>query len=231
MGIGVEFLNVLSWFLVAQSLQEIDDVTMTEVEPSPRFWHHTFSHKERVLMRGGSTQYFESEKNKLATTLNQYNLIEDKWQQKKTKGVPHPGLTQTACVCVNDVLYLYGSDDRKVLSQLDLEKFVWSQLWNTSENDDGTTPMIKASAGMAYFANGHLAVFGGYACPSGPFQPGSSFKPNPFEKKKGWTNEFHIFHINKSKKLGFTDTSLCYIFFYRVLVVSTHQRNQTPCMC
>ena len=151
-------------------------------------------------MWGGSTQ---SEKNQLATTLNQFDIMDEKWQQKETKGIPHPGLTRIACAChyVNGtgVLYIFGSDDRKVLSQLDLEKFEWSQLWSTSKNDDGSTPMIKTSAGMAYFAKGHLAVFGGYACPSGPRQPGSDFRPNGFEKGMGWTNEFHIFHISEGK--------------------------------
>ena len=193
---------------------EICDITMKEVEPSPRFWHLTFAYKGKVFMWGGSTQ---SEKNQLATTLNQFDIMDEKWQQKEAKGIPHPGLTQIACAChcVNGVLYTYGSDDRKVLSQLDLEKFEWSQLWSTLENDDGSTPMIKASAGMAYFAKGHLAVFGGYACPSGPHQPESDFRPNRFEKGKGWTNEFHIFHISEGKNLAnLANISLYYTMFY-----------------
>ena len=207
-------------FLVSQTL------TMTEVEPSPRFWHHTFSYKGNIFIRGGSTSNFsESEKNQLVTKVHQFNFIDKKWQQKKTKGVPHPGLTQTACVCVNGVLYTYGSGDRKVLSQLDIEELVWSQLWSTSESDDGSTPMIKASAGMAYFANGHLAVFGGYACPSGPLQPGSTFVPNPFEKDKGWTNEFHIFHIRKGKYFGLAHTSL---YYYALQNAGSLQSSMEP---
>ena len=172
-----------------------------EDEPTPRFWHQAFSHEGQVYVRGGMADKFNSDQNTLTTTLKHFDPVHETWQGMiKTEGVPHPGLTQVARVCVDDILYMYGSHERKVLSQLDLQKFVWSQLWDTVEKDDGKTPMVKAAAGMVHFSGGHLALFGGYASPSGPLQPGSECTPNPYETNKGWTNEFHLFNISKSKK-------------------------------
>ena len=123
-------------------------------------------------------------------------------QQRKygSRSIPmDPELTQVACVCVGDLLYLYGSD-RKLLSQLDLRAFLWSELWATTDLDNGETPMIKDACGMVYFADGHLGVFGGYAHPSGPLQPGSKFILNTYgDENEGWTNEFHLFNIKTSK--------------------------------
>ena len=68
-----------------------------------------------------------------------------------------------------------------MLSRINLQTLVWSQLWETAERDDGKTPMIKAAAGMVPFSGGHLALFAGYAFPSGPLQPGSDWTPNPYK--------------------------------------------------
>ena len=175
-----------------------------EDEPTPRFWHQAFLHNEQVYIRGGQTDDLESQRNTLETTLKRFDPVREVWRARvKTEGIPHPGLTQVACVCIDGTLYLYGTHERKVLSQLNLQTMVWSQLWETAERDDGKTPMIKAAAGMVPFSGGHLALFAGYAFPSDlqnlQLQPGSVWTPNPYETSKGWTNEFHLFNISKSK--------------------------------
>lgn len=204
-----------------------------EDEPTPRFWHQAFLHNEEVYVRGGQTDDFESERDTLETTLKHFDPIREVWQGIKTEGIPHPGLTQVAMVCVGGILYLYGTHERKVLSQLNLETLVWSQLWDTLEKDDGKTPMIKAAAGMVPFSGGHLALFAGYACrPSGPVQPGSEWTPNPYEKSKGWTNEFHLFNICKSKRQRLCD-SLRFninILICRNVGNSYFQRDKTTSM-
>lgn len=171
---------------------------MSNKEPSPRFWHLTFSYNNHVYLRGGRTSDFESKESEVASNISCFDSVSERWKEIKTEGTPHPGLTQAACVCVDGILYVYGSPNKKILSQLNMETFVWSQLWESLEKDDGKSPMVKTSAGMAYFCDGHLGVFGGYACPSGPFQPGSECRPNSFDKSRGWTNEFHLFKIHKS---------------------------------
>ena len=102
---------------------------------------------------------------------------------------------------IGDISYMYGSDE-KVLSQLDMKTFVWSQLWTASETDDGESPMAKDACGLAYFGDDHLALFGGFATPRGPLQPGSAFIPCRFsDGGGGWTNEFHIFNIKLSESV------------------------------
>ena len=169
-------------------------------EPTPRFWHHEFLHSGQIYVRGGRTSHFRSQHSQLAATIEQFEPTNEVWQQIPTEGTPHPGLTQAACVCVGDLLYVYGSD-RKVLSQLDMRAFLWSELWATTELDSGETPMIKDACGIVYFADGYLGVFGGYASCSGPLQPGSMFSKNKFgDENEGWTNEFHLFNIKRSKQ-------------------------------
>ena len=171
-------------------------------EPTSRFWHHAFLHGGQIYVRGGRTPHFRSEQGQLASTFEQFDPMKEVWQPIDTEGTPHPGLSQAACVCVDDVLYMYGSD-RKVLSQLEMKPFRWSELWATSDLDDGSTPMIKDACGIVHFADGHLAVFGGYACRSGPLQPGSEFILNTYgNENEGWTNEFHVFNIKQGK--GYT---------------------------
>ena len=170
--------------------------------PSPRFWQHSFEYEGKVYIRGGRTSDFEEERGRLETILECYDPIHKTWQQIETKGTPHPGLTQAACVCVDGIFYIYGSCERKVLSQLDLKTMEWSRLWEGSEKDDGKTPMSKAAGGMIYFQGGYLGLFGGYARSSGTLQPGSKWTRNRFEKEtgRGWTNEFHLFNINESEQ-------------------------------
>ena len=167
--------------------------------PSPRFWQHSFEYEGMVYIRGGRTANFEEERRRLETIFECFDPIHKTWQQIETKGPPHPGLTQAACICVDGIFYIYGSCEQKVLSQLDLKTMVWSRLWEGSEKDDGKVPMSKAAGGMVYLKGGYLGLFGGYARPTGTLQPGSEWTPNPYEKAKGWTNEFHLFNINESK--------------------------------
>lgn len=158
-------------------------------------------HKGHVYIRGGQTQNMDLERSQLESTLECFNPTTELWKEIKTQGTPHPGLTQAACVCHDGLLYVYGFDESKVLSQLNMTTFVWSQLWDSIEKDDGKSPMVKTSAGMAYFRNSHLGVFGGYACPSadGSFQAGSEYRPDSLDESRGWTNEFHLFKIKESK--------------------------------
>ena len=178
----------------------VDKANYHEYEPTPRFWHHAFLHGGQIYVRGGRTPHFRSQRSQLATTIEQFEPAKEVWQQIDTDGTPHPELTQVTCVCVGDLLYLYGSD-RKLLSQLDLRAFLWSELWATTALDSGETPMIKDACGIVYFADGHLGVFGGYAHPSGPLQHGSEFILNTYgDENEGWTNEFHLFNVKTSKQ-------------------------------
>ena len=94
---------------------------------------------------------------------------------------------------------MYGGSSRKrregVLSLLNLETLTWSQL---SQEDTAGGPMRKDSCGMVCFHGDQLAVIGGYGYLTGPTQPGASFIKNTnFTDGRGWTNEVHIYDINR----------------------------------
>ena len=45
-----------------------------------------------------------------------------------------------------------------------------------------------------------LILFGGYSSPSGPTQPGAQFiKDSRYTDGDGWTNELHVFDVQKGK--------------------------------
>ena len=166
-------------------------------EPRSRFWHFAASVEGLVYIRGGNTSDFSSSKRELASTLEQFDPVHDAWRKLTTKGAPHPGLSAVACSSSGGYLYTYGGFDGEelhgTLSQLDLRTLEWSQL-STEKALDG--PMKKDACGMVHFHSNKLAVIAGYAMPTGPIQPGSTFVPNElFADGTGWTNEFHVFDI------------------------------------
>ena len=133
-----------------------------------------------------------------------------RWCERKTKGDHHPGLSAVACASYGKHLYAYGGLDGEdlngVLSQLDLETLVWTQL-SPAETSDG--PMRKDASGIVHFGDGMLAVVCGYAEPPNPDLPnggssdaGSTFiirRGSPNYSGGGWTNEMHIFDIQSSE--------------------------------
>ena len=171
-------------------------------EPRPRFWHSAVSWRGKVYIRGGSTPKFDTDKGKrdLASTIEEYDPTNQVWRQLTTTGTLHPGLSAVACVTFGSHMYAYGGLGRRdlcdTLSKQNLKTLMWTQL--SQEAAGG--PMKKDACGMAHFDGDKLAVIGGYANPSGPIQPGSTFILNErFNWGSGWTNEIHIFDITKGK--------------------------------
>ena len=171
-------------------------------EPHPRFWHSAVSVQGKIYVRGGSTPQFDTDEGKLelATTIEEYDPINQVWRQLKTTGAFHPGLSAVACTAVGDYLYAYGGSDGNelyaALSKLDIKTLVWTQL--SVEALDG--PMRKDASGIVIFDTNKLAVIGGYADPCDRIQHGSTFVVNEyFNDGSGWTNEFHVFNIMKGE--------------------------------
>ena len=174
-------------------------------EPCPRFWHSAVSVQGKVYVRGGSTPNFDTDEGKreLATTIEEYDPINQVWRQLKTSGTYHPGLSAVACATIGDHLYAYGGFDgselHAVLSQLNVKTLVWTQL--SADAVDG--PLRKDAGGMVCFDTYKLAIIGGYADPSGPIQHGSTFVLNEFfNDGSGWTNELHVFDIMKGELIS-----------------------------
>ena len=149
-------------------------------------------------------------RNKMVKRIDVFDIKTREWREHKTKGNHHPGLSAVACASHGKYIYAYGGLDGEelngVLSQLDLETLVWTQL---SPAETSAGPMKKDASGIVHFGDGMLAVVCGYAYPNNPklsnggsSDLGSTFKPLkeiPTYEGGGWTNEMHIFDIETSK--------------------------------
>ena len=217
---------------------EVDSETPSPVViPSPRFWHFSQLFNSNVYIGGGNIPKYNKTRSRshLATIIEKFDVRNKIWQQRETTGDHHPGLTGVACASFGKYLFAYGGNDAKdlngVLSQLDLDTFIWSQL--SPETADG--PMKKDASGMVHFGEDKLVVVCGYAEPKRTFVEKSllskSLKstggssdtksvfiqrsPEPTRDKGGWTNEIHIFNINESE--FFVDQVNCSIDFFSMI--------------
>lgn len=182
-------------------------------DPASRFWHTAQLFQDKMYIRGGCIGKFEDEEARrvLINTIETFDANDRKWRKVDTKGDPHPGLTAVACASSGKHMYTFGGNDLKclnaILSKLDLETHTWSQL--SPETDEG--PMRKDASGMVCIGEGEIAVVCGYVEPRDATKKngGSSDIYSTFLKRKeviesandegGWTNEIHIFDINRSK--------------------------------
>ena len=197
-----------------EDTSEDDDDTVDDSTPSPRFWHFSQLVKSNVYVGGGNIPQYKKKKARarLLRTIEEFSIEERKWRQRETTGDHHPGLTGVACASFGKYLFAYGGNNSKglngVLSQLDLDTFIWSQL--SPETADG--PMKKDASGMVHFGEDSLAVICGYATPRNGMKlnGGSSdcdsrfiVREGPSAEGDGWTNEMHIFnHKTKDNHPG-----------------------------
>ena len=173
--------------------------------PSPRFWHYSQLVEGKVYIGGGNIPSYKTKRGRtsLSKTIEQFDLQKRTWHRLETTGKHHPGLTGVACTSFGKYLFAYGGNDADdlngVLSQLDTETLVWSEL--SPEAAEG--PMKKDASGMVHFGEDNLAVVCGYANPRDPTKHnggssdcGSRFivREGPSADKGGWTNEIHVFN-------------------------------------
>ena len=171
-------------------------------EPTARLNPAFISTQRHLYLWGGRTVAFEtgSEDARIqqARCIEQFDPYLEVWRQLNTTGTPHRGLDGAACTSVADQLYMYGGVGKRregVLSLLNLKTLTWSQL---CQEATAGGPMRKADCGMVSFHGDQLAVIGGYGFPTGPTQHGASFiKSTKVTDGVGWTNEVHVFNINK----------------------------------
>ena len=196
-----------------ENTRKVDDSTVdVDVStPSPRFWHFSQLVEGNVYIGGGNIRKINDEKDRacLLKTIEQFNVEERTWRHRETKGDHHPGLTGVACASFGKYLFAYGGNNGEdlngVLSQLDLDTFMWSRL--SPETAEG--PMKKDASGMVHFGEDSLAVVCGYADPRdlSKRHGGSSDQKSTFIARNGspndgggWTNEMHVFNINHKTK-------------------------------
>ena len=175
-------------------------------EPRARFWHVSQYVGGKLYIWGGHT--LNETKERALRTVNEFDKKRRSWYKRETKGDPHPGFSQVASAAFGKYLYLYGGSDGEelngVLSRLDLETMMWSQL---SPENAVNGPMKKDACGMVHFRhqNGKhkLVIMCGYAQPFSADR-GSSDKMSEFEQHEkntlgagvyGFTNEVHSIDV------------------------------------
>ena len=171
-------------------------------EPMPRMCHTSCLTGSKTLVHGGRTRDFSvNTRRRLACVVEMFDAYTEVWQQKEVTGeAPTPGVYGAASASVDDDLFTFGGYDgsRWCNSFHRLKRATqWIEL--CPQNDRAAeSPMAKSGAGMVPFGN-NLAIFGGYGIPHGPVQPGSSFiKDTRVTDGAGWTNELHIYNLNKN---------------------------------
>ena len=160
-----------------------------------------------MVVWGGISKYFMTKRGKLASVMETFDPFLEMWEQQPTTGTLPLGLYTGACSSLMDSLYSFGGwDGRKNYNSLHcLSTSVreWRELGESNSRDG---PMEKHGCQMVTFNNDTLALFGGYGIPRGTIHPGSSFVKNEiYFDGGGWTNELHLFSVNK----GNVTTNVC----------------------
>ena len=184
---------------------------MESYQPMPRHRHISTQVANKVIVYSGVTVDSSVEKRKrLASIVEVFRPHSEYWKAKQCTGqTPAPGLCGAASAVVNDQLYSYGGCDGDgnflhSLHQLTTKTYEWREL-----NAKGpASPMRKSGATMVACGDG-LALFGGWGIPHGPTQRGSFIKAKGWSDGRGWTNEFHIYHLNEGMHTCTTMTRIC----------------------
>ena len=168
-------------------------------EPLPRIFHVSQSVGSKLLVQGGRTKDFsEKSRQHLSSVVETFDQYSELWEQRQVEGVaPSPGTYGAASASLHDDLFSFGGwDDEKYfngLHRLDTKTWRWCQL--SPQNAEGA-PMPKCGCGMISFGD-NLGVFGGHGIPRGPTEPRSFIKDTRSTDGRGWTNEFHIYHLKE----------------------------------
>ena len=134
-------------------------------------------------------------KSKLSSVhVHSFDPLLESWSEERCDKYHPPGLSLGACASAGHYFYVYGGKDgSNNLHQLDTKSGTWKQFSSVG-------PMRKIGCKMVAYGS-KLALFGGYGYPSGPTQPGAEFALNKLNGNDGWTNELHIFDINKGEEV------------------------------
>ena len=172
-------------------------------QPSPRFLQCAAQIGHKTFLWGGRTENFTaSDRQKLASVVETFDVFHEEWESKKTVGLAPPGLYQGACTTVAEAIYHFGGYDdysnHNSLHCLNSVTLEWTEIRSQSP---GNQPMPKSNCGIVTYHDEivgvtSLAVFAGFGKPITPTQPGARFIPSTsFTDGRGWTNEFHLFNL------------------------------------
>ena len=158
-------------------------------EPVRRWGHVSAPVGDKVYLYGGWGLGSSEEKG----SLHQFNLTTRRWTKTRTEG---PKLRDaSSSVSVETEVYIYGgqhgSDYLGSLHQLSTKEGTWKELVG-----QGDRPMRKERSGIVHYGD-KLFIMGGYGRPSGPMQPGATFRKD--SGGGGWTNELHCFNLKDGR--------------------------------
>ena len=148
-------------------------------EPLRRFGHAAVAVGSKVHMWRGTVP--EGNVQEFGSTVEVFDVTTELWEQKSIRGVPPPGMSNTAYTVVGTSLYSFGGSDGKAFSnslyQLDLHTLEWKEL---VVRNPCSGPQRKRGSRMVSYGDNQLIVFAG-------------------KGDNGFTNEMHIFNIEKGE--------------------------------
>ena len=171
---------------------------MAQYQPAPRFHHRAAQVGHKTFLWGGRTEDFVTTGLKtLPFEVETFDVFSETWTKKTLTGVPPPGLCSGGFAAVDETLYHYGGNvglsPYSSLHSLNTVTLEWKELQSKNPADQ---PMPKTGHGMVtYHDKTSLAVLAGYAKPTTPIQPGSTFIQDTKYTGYGWTNELHLFNL------------------------------------
>ena len=135
------------------------------------------------------------------TTIGVYDPLTEQWDIKPTTGPYPPGLFYGGCTSAADCLYCFGGCDGtnrfNDLYKLNHKTLQWSE--DHPSNSPSEWPFPKTSCDIVAIDDTTLGCFGGFGIdPSQPL-PSSFSVDTRFRDGRGWTNEFHLFDIQRSE--------------------------------
>ena len=176
--------------LISKSRSLITMEARLYIEPVPRRGHVSAPAGDKVCLYGGGIRSSFEEKD----SLHQFDLLSRRWTRTRTEG---PKLRDASSVSVDTEIYIYGgydgSDYLDSLHQLSTKTGTWKELVG-----QGGRPMRKQDSGMVHYEH-KLFIMGGYGIPSGPMQPGATFREYRDGRGIGWTNELHCFNLKDGR--------------------------------
>lgn len=169
-------------------------------EPRRRCSHASAQLANKVVVYSGLTEDDAKDAVQHLASVHEVEVFDpcrEQWAAKECKGeTPATLLHDAASTSSKDALFTYGGRDGDEqfldsLHQLSADTYKWCRL-----SSRGESPMPKWLSAMVACGN-DLALLGGFGIPQGPIQLGSSFMRSGMRDGRGWTNEFHIYHLNK----------------------------------
>ena len=167
-------------------------------EPEPRWAAYSTMVKNELILVGGQLQSYRGLRQQPPLHhVEVFNCNLSQWTQRRTTGTLPPPLYGSSCVCIGQLVYMFGGRTRhrfaNTLFEFSVATVHWRELLPVNPKEG---PMPKDSCGIINTNATTLFMIGGKGIPTGSLQPGSKFvQSKQFKDGRGWSNEIHCFDI------------------------------------